>query len=59
MEGNRKPKTDETAGPFAQNALGKLTAEYHNPCYQISTVLVKDNLEVIEGEEDSSGTGDL
>ena len=30
-----------------------METKYHNLCYHISTVLVKDNLEVIEGEEDS------
>jgi hypothetical protein len=35
---------------------GAIPAEYHNSCYQISTVFVKENVEVIEGEEDSSGT---
>jgi hypothetical protein len=45
----RKPKKGGTAG---------IAAEYHNLCYQISTVLVKENLEVIEGEEDRTGTAD-
>jgi hypothetical protein len=49
MGGNRKPKT---------GGLAELVAEYHDLCYQISTVLVKENLEVIEGEEDSAGTVD-
>ncbi len=30
-----------------------METKYHNRCYHISTVLVKENLEVIEGEEDS------
>ena len=51
-------KQGGTAGPFAPNALGKLAAEYHNLYYQISTVLVKGNLEVIDREEDSTGTVD-
>jgi hypothetical protein len=33
-----------------------MDAEYQDSCYQISTVLVKENLEVIEGQEDSTGT---
>jgi hypothetical protein len=35
-----------------------VAAEYHNACYQVSTVVVKENLEAIEGAEDSSGTPD-
>jgi hypothetical protein len=45
----RNPKTGGTA---------RMAAAYHNLCYQISTVLVKENLEVIEEEQDSSGTAD-
>jgi hypothetical protein len=39
-----------------QVGTARMAAEYHNSCYQISTVHVKENLEVIEGEEDSTGT---
>ena len=35
-----------------------MVAEYQELCYQISIVLVKENLEVVEREEDSSGTAD-
>jgi hypothetical protein len=48
----RKPKTGGTAD------TADTAAENHNSCYHISTVLVKDNLEVIEGEEDSTGTAE-
>ena len=45
----RKPKTGGTADMAAEN---------HNSCYHISTVLVKENMEVIEGKEDSAGTAE-
>ncbi len=39
--GEREKAQRFPAGPFAQNALGKLVADDHIECYHVSTVPVK------------------
>jgi hypothetical protein len=51
----RKWAEDGLGGEKREKQAG-MVAELQTECYQISTVPVKENLEMIDGEEDSTGT---